>query len=98
MEVLEEAPYCLDGCGGLVVDIHGVKCEGAEKSFAPMSESSVQKLHESTVLDKRLTALRIADWAPMMQNGWRACEILDERGEACKGIKEKALRGGGAID
>ena len=44
MEVLEEALYGLDGCDGLVDQC--VKGEGAEKSFAPMSESSVQKLHE----------------------------------------------------
>ena len=40
MEVLEEALHGLDGCDGLVDQC--VKGEGAEKSFAPMSESSVQ--------------------------------------------------------
>ena len=106
MEVLEEALYGLDGCDGLVDQC--VKGEGAEKSFAPMSESSVQKLHEKlkAVLDKRLVALGIADGAPTMQNGWRACEIWNEGEEACEGVKpskEKKrklyrLRGGGTID
>ena len=90
MEVLEEALYGLDGCDGLVDQC--VKGEGAEKSFAPMSESSVQKLHEKlkamrVVLDKRLVALGIADGAPTMQNGWRACEIWNEGEEACEGVK-----------
>ena len=90
MEVLEEALYGLDGCDGLVDQC--VKGEGAEKSFAPMTESSVQKLHEKLkavriVLDKRLVALGIADGAPTMQNGWRACEIWNEGEEACEGVK-----------
>ena len=81
MEVLEEALYGLDGCDGLVDQC--VKGEGAEKSFAPMSESSVQKLHEKLkAVDKRLVALGIADGAPTMQNGWRACEIWNEGEEA----------------
>ena len=39
------------------------------------------------VLDKRLVALGIADGAPTMQNGWRACEIWNEGVEACEGVK-----------
>ena len=70
MEVLEEALYGhgLDGCDGLVDQCVKGASEGAEKSFAPMSESSVQKLHEKlkAVLDKRLIALGIADGAPTM--------------------------------
>ena len=57
-----------------------------------MSESSIQKLYEKLksariVLDKWLVALGIAGGAPTMQNGWRACEIWDEREEACGGVK-----------
>ena len=99
MKVLEEALYDLGGCDGLVDQC--VEGEGAERSFAPMSKLSVQKLHEKLkpvciALDKRLVVLGIADGAPTVQNGWRACEIWNERGGACGGVK--ALRGGGTID
>ena len=68
----------MDGCDELISLDQCVKGEGAEKSFAPMSKSSVQKPHEKLkavriVLDTRLVALGIADGAPTMQNGWRAC-------------------------
>ena len=90
MEVLEEALYGLDECDRLVGQC--VKGEGAEKSIVPMSESSVQKVLTQmkavrAVLDRRLVALGIADGAPTMQNGWRACEIWDEGEEACEGVK-----------
>ena len=90
MEMLKEALYDLGGCDGLVDQC--VEGEGAEKSFAPMSELSVQKLHGKLkvvriVLDKRLVALGIADGAPTMQNDWRACGIWNVGEEVCEGVK-----------
>ena len=90
MEVLEEALYGLDECDRLVGQC--VKGEGAEKSIVPMSESSVQKVLTQmkavrAVLDRRLVALGIADGAPTMQNGWRACEIWDEGEGASEGVE-----------
>ena len=65
--------------------------------FTPMSESSVEKVHErlkavDTVLRRRLVALDIVDGAATMQNGWRSADLWEEEKEASEGVspsKEK---------
>ena len=64
---------------------------GAEKSFTPMKESSVESVHDKlkavgTVLRRRLVALEIADGAATMQNGWRSVELWEEGEEASEGV------------